>query len=202
MRRFQALAMVEWDDVKEAIYWLLITVGGMLPLWLLFIPLLAFSQPISIYDLGGNGEFALYSAAILSGAVYLLTKGTRPHIGLREGLNDGQKGVLRRVEVRLPGHRPLTILAGALIMVSAAVFMVTTTADLFADSRPGLTVNRAFLMGFTLIGFVVSTGLSFLIAAIANASMDQPELTELWAEQPRALGEQFDKLSQEVQNER
>ena len=198
MRRFEALAMVESNDVKEAIYWLLCTVGGMLPLWLLFIPLLGFSQPISIYDFAGNGEFALYSAAILSGAVYLLTKETRPRIALRDRLNDEQMGVLRRLEVRLPGHRPLTILAGALILLSAAVFMMTTTADLFADALPDLAVNRAFLIGFTVIGFLVSTALSFLIAVIANASMDQPELTQLLSEPQRALGEEFDKLGQEV----
>ena len=195
MIEFKVVKMLELDDVKEGFYWLLCTLGGMLPLWLLFLPLTAFAQPISLDAFAGNGEFALYSAAILSSAIYLLTKETKPIFAWTDKVDEDKRDLLHRLRVTFPGHRPLTILAVSLIVASAGVFIMTTTADLFAGFLPGLPMNKSFLPIFTVGTFIVSAALSFFITAVANASMNQPEFRRLSRADYEVLSEQFDRLN-------
>jgi hypothetical protein len=111
MNIVEAIKKAQGNDWKDALYWLFWTFFGMMPLWLLFLPLISFSQPISLDIFAGKGEFALYSAGILSGAVYVVTKEVKPSTVLRDSVDDYWRDLLDRLEISFPSHRLLITFA-------------------------------------------------------------------------------------------
>lgn len=197
MNIFEAVRSAESDDWKDAAYWLFWTVFGMMPLWLLFLPLMAFSQPVSLQVFGGNGEFALYSAGILSGAIYVITKEIKPSFVLRGGIDDDWRSLLDRLAISFPSNRPLITCAIVLVVVSAAVFMMATLTELFSTLLPGLPLNQPFVSWFSLSILILSTILSFMITVVDNASMEEPELGRLRQIEIESLGEELDRVRED-----
>jgi len=195
MNIFEAIGQAEADDWKDACYWLFWTVFGMMPLWLLFLPLISFSKPVSLDVFAGKGEFALYSAGILSGAIYMVTKEIKPSFVFRDDVDARSRSLLDRLEIHFPSHRSLITLSVLLVVVSAAVFMMTTLAGLFSSLSPSLSINQSFVNWFTFIIFLVSTVLSFLITVVDNASMQEQDFKRILQQDIVSLEEAFDELN-------
>lgn len=66
---------LNWKHWWETVKWLLFTVlGSLLPVWGSWFLLRLFSQEIRWIDFFKDGEFALYSAALIAPALYLILK--------------------------------------------------------------------------------------------------------------------------------
>src|SRR2546427_10690573 len=60
---------------KETTNWLAFTlVGGLIPVWGGMVLFLLLSKPVFFSTFSSNGEFAIYSAAILAPSLYLIAK--------------------------------------------------------------------------------------------------------------------------------
>lgn len=64
-----------WTESRDAGIWVVLTLGlGLLPLWGGAIIRFLFDRPWSLADFVVHGEFALYTASIVSGTVYILCR--------------------------------------------------------------------------------------------------------------------------------
>jgi hypothetical protein len=199
MNIFQALKEADRDDWTDASSWLFWTLlGGVMPSWLLLLLLVLFSQPLSLDVFAGAGEFALYSAGILSGTMYVVTKEIRPSSVFRRAVDADSRSWPDRLALHFPSHGPLIAVSVVGIVVSAVVFTVTTLAARFSSLVPTPLINRSFINSLTLVVFLVSALLSFLIVVVDNATMDQREFKRLQQEHVRSLQDEFDGLAEGI----
>ena len=74
LRNAKTSKLEHWTD---AFYWFILSsVGGILPFWGALVVLLAISRQFTSATFFQNGEFALYSASMLSAAFTVVTKKT------------------------------------------------------------------------------------------------------------------------------
>jgi len=111
----KALKQAKGRDWQDAGHWLFWTAFGMMPLWLLLILLWAFTQPVSLGTFTGQGEFALYSAGILAGAIYVVTKESNLSTILPKFSRDHPDSAANRLGISFPNHR---------ILIAVIVFLL------------------------------------------------------------------------------
>jgi hypothetical protein len=196
MNIIEAIKKAKADDWKDALYWFIWTIAlSMMPLWILILFLKSMSQPISLDSFAGNGEFALYSAGILSGAVYVVTREMKPDASVfKSRASDLPLNLINRLRITFPNSRLLYTVSALLVLVSAVVFSLTTLADLLTKQTSILSIDKPFIVGLTLIVFGISMVLSFLITVVNNASMKGQDLLDMQREPLDTLKDQFDEI--------
>ena len=134
------------QQLIESLKWITaVVMGGLLPLWGGYLMLLLFSQPVTLSDFASNGEFALYSAAFLTPALYLVGRDVRdPFV-----------------------HRQLFMLGGILMLIiSVLLFAAVTaaaTAALGAAQIGGIQLDRNMLINWSLVLLAITSVFAFLV---------------------------------------
>jgi hypothetical protein len=156
----------------ESLGWIFATVlGGLMPLWGSYLLFLIKGKTPQLTEFIIHGEFALYSAAMLSAACFLI---------MREWPT---------------GYFPMRIIFGmtavAGVVVSALVFAGAFEASLTPTTPPTLDVE--FLKSFSLYFFSLAFVLSYVVTLIdlVGVSIDPQELQ---AEEDAELANQFHAL--------
>jgi hypothetical protein len=175
-RRWAAIVRVVMMPTRrhwyESFGWLLATVlGGLMPLWGSYILFLLKGKTPQLNEFVIHGEFALYSAAMLAAACFLI---------MREWPS---------------GYFPWRIIFGmsavAGVVLSALVFASVFEANLTATSAA--TIDVDFLRPFSLVLFSAAFVLSYVVTLIdlVGFTIDPQELQ---AEEDADLASQFHAL--------
>lgn len=192
MNLLQALKRAKWEAWCDAGYWFFWTAFSMMPIWLLLLLLRLFSQPISLSVFTGQGEFALYSAGILSSAIYVVTKELSLGAILSSLHKDHPNRTVSRVGVSFPSQRPLVAFFMVLTVVSAAIYIVSTTTSFVGQH--GVQLDQSFLDWLSIAVFGVSVVLCFAVTVADNSSMDRAEILAEMRNDSKAFAEEFDAL--------
>lgn len=143
----------DWEDAGYWLFWTLLF--GLMPLWGGFVLLSLFSQSPSLREFTENGQFALYSASMLSVAFYIVSKdiGFKP---LKE------LGRLSTIRLTFPASRFFIAVTSALTVVSSLIFASAISAEF-----PGVQIplQLDLLESMTLIIFAITLGITFLISS-------------------------------------
>ena len=164
---------LNWQLWRETGSWLFYTLTGiLLPVWCSCLLLKLFSQKIQWIDFFRHGEFALYSAAIITPAIYLI---------LKEKFNIP---FLRR---HLCGF-----LAFAFLIFSTLIFAgVTVIAVNQNVQRPVL--NESFLVRSSIVVFCLSVFLVFFVT-LGDNLITREDLREVEQQSSKKLEKDFDAL--------
>ncbi|MFA5986389.1 MAG: hypothetical protein WC819_03515 [Parcubacteria group bacterium] len=74
-----------WDDHKESVFFIFVTIFfSFLPIWLTFFYVLITDDNFSINQLWKNGEFFIYSAALLGSAIHMMRGYSKKPVNLSE----------------------------------------------------------------------------------------------------------------------
>lgn len=196
MNLLEAIKQSVRGDWEDAAYWLLCTVIGNMPIWVLLIPVIRLSQTVNV-NMFESGEFALYSWSVLFGAFYMVNREINPfRSGKRERL-------IAKFTVPFPNRRFLLHIVLLLALVCFAVLVTTSLQDLTQEFT---ILDKRLVSWVTGIIFLISLALSFVITGVENAFIEhkfefrdveaiQRELEEYKAEQAKTLEKEFDKLS-------
>lgn len=131
-----------WRDGWLWLGWSVI--AGLLPLWGTAGILLLFGKSISLFGLLKNGEFVLYAASFIGGAMYVIRRDV------------------------FPSKNTLTILLVSLLAVSLLVF-VAITVSAISNKPDWLNISQDALAWISILVIVVATVFCLLIT-IAEAS--------------------------------
>ncbi len=170
-RLFSALGK-HW---KETTNWLLYTlVGGLVPVWGGMVLFGLFSKPLAFSAFSSNGEFAIYSAAILAPSLYLILKDL------------STSNFLYRHFFSL-----VCIFGLGVSMILFAGVTAVNTGGLGA-----VTLNQGFLRRVTIILFLISVIVAFLVTALDSARMgiDIKQVRQERESQEQNLEKEFDHL--------
>jgi len=182
-------------DWSDALYWLLISsIGGLLPLWGLFLILPLDNKPIRFEDFSQNGEFALYAAAFVSASLYILVKEYGSYFLRGKNDNEGKNAPSRK---DFPA-KPLFVLITVFMLVFATIVFGFVTLAHFPNLT--LSLNIEVLKVFSVIGFVVALILSYLTTVIDNYLVNfrvETEVRESRAEDLSYVTRKFDALNKE-----
>ena len=138
----------------DATYWLILgSVGGLMPVWGGFFLLKLLSQSPDIYTFTQHGEFALYSASLLSAASYVITKEIRLSFVLGITGESQNQGLRDRIKITFPGHRLFLLLIIILLLLSSFSFAVASLADLPFLSN---LLDKRLLTVVTLCIFIIT----------------------------------------------
>lgn len=184
------------DDWIGASYWLLWTIVGMLPLWLLILPLVLLNQPITFEVFAGNGEFALYSAGVLSGSIYIVMKDFRLSNLFANGVND-TKDIRSRLKITFPNNKLLITTTFLLLLLSAVIFMLMTLVELISEYIYEISPNTLLFNYLTVGIFVVAVVLGYVITGIDNSSMGRQVIMDMRNDQIKSLYTEFDELDED-----
>lgn len=145
--------------------------GSLAPVWGGFLLLRLFSRRPGWVDFSQHGEFALYSAAMLAPALYVVSR-----------------------DLKVPGFagRSVLILLCFLgIFVATCFFVAVTTA--FMAPTPILKIDQPFLSQWTLVLFCLSCCISIVVAGLDQARVF-PDIRETEARERKRLNDDFDRL--------
>jgi hypothetical protein len=145
--------------------------GGMAPLWIGWLIVKSTSGHPHIIDFSRQGEFALYAAALLAPAFYMV--------------------VHDRSEMPFAG-RPMFVLLG-LAGVLLAVACYTMVAPQTSKAVTFIALDRDFVGRGTIWLFVGSLAFSLIVIGLDNARTD-PEVWEIVKRQQQHLENDFDRL--------
>ncbi|MDP2278702.1 MAG: hypothetical protein Q8K51_10810, partial [Nitrospirota bacterium] len=156
-----------WDAIISMLFTLF---GSLLPLWASYILLKVLASKFSFTDFIDHGEFALYSAALLSPALYIIGKDRTP------------AGFPYRIFFIL--ILPMGLLFATLVF-SGVVFATVT------QNQP-LNLNKEFLRNSTVILLILSVLFPFLINVLDNIRRE-PDMRTIKAHEMKKLEDQFDE---------
>lgn len=160
---------------------------GTLPLWGLAFILVLSSRPITLEAIAGKGELALYSAAIVAGALHIVNKGVKLS-SLLAGDSDGPRwSLVDRLQVRFPSYG-LVVLASCAIMAASAMVFALTTA-------PSVEMSAFVVSRITAVLLVLSLGLGCVVVAVDKTEMSEMDLKRRLDQPQLKLEEKFDRLS-------
>ncbi len=180
--------------ILNAFYWLLWTIVGMLPLWLLFIPIIFYSLPLNLDTFGKNGEFALYSAGIISGSMCIIDK-DYPFFKGRD--SEDQDDAYQRTRIIFPNRRFLNFLHTIILMFSSAIFMLCVSNDFIITIFPNIKVNLSIINKITFYIFLVSIMLGFLVVLVENSTMNREQFEKEMDRGYNELEKDFDNLHEQ-----
>lgn len=149
----------------DAFYWLAISsIGGLLPLWGLFVVLYATNQPVTLNAFSQNGEFALYSASFASAALYVIFK-EKPE-WLKKLLKENSKSTSKDDTQKDFPAKMLYLLSYLFILAATTLLFGLVTLVNTPGSNLSLNVN--FLSNSTLAVFLISLFLSYITTVVDN----------------------------------
>ncbi len=188
---FKQTKREHWSD---AIAWLFFNLlGALVPIWGSLVILRLFSQNVTLDLFTAHGEFALYSASFLSAGFYVLSKDYgNDFIGQIVG-RFLQQGRREQIRSTFPGLRWFAMTYIFLIFISALLFAGATFAHL-----PNITIplDVGLLSDATLVIFVITMALSFVITALDNSvsRLRESEIAGLFGQQEQKLENDFDQM--------
>jgi len=171
MTPLEALRNTKWEHWRESLLLTLFTVGaGLSPVWVGLILLKVYHKTPSLVGFANNGDFAIYSAAIVAPLIYLIVK-----------------------EHRVPfASRAIYTLASVVILTfSVASYAVVAPATV--GVAPNLRPDMAFLAPVTLWAYALSVALALVVTALDNARMF-PDVRAITERQQHDLDQRFDGL--------
>jgi hypothetical protein len=187
-----------WLDALSWLFWSLI--GGLLPTWGLLCFLVLFNQVFDLNVFTQNGEFALYSAAMLSASMYVVTKedirGLVRHI--REALSGREEW--KGLKGSFPGQNVFLLFGFFFIIFSTLLFSGATFVQLKGVSLP---LNMPFLKWTSLGAFILSIVVSYIITVLDNSVSDpsEEEFRSMARAPAEELEEKFDEVRKGQRNE-
>jgi hypothetical protein len=136
--------------------------GGFLPLWATLIGLRLTKQPMTLGSVASKGELAIYSAALLAGALYLVVRDFR--FKDIKSFREIRKGLF-------PSMGTVVLLLVALLLLSAVTFAFVCLFDVLGTGKPEILAifDRDFLGRSTEIILLVTIPLALLIVVADNA---------------------------------
>jgi hypothetical protein len=185
------------DDWTLGLTYLGWTFLGTLPLWGPILMLVAFSQPLSLEAVAGRGELALYSAAIVSGALHVVNKEVKLGSLLHRTSYHTPAAMEDRLQVRFPSGGILTLVSVGIIVYCAMVFGATAATAMTSGPMPGVVLSGCRVIWITLPVFIVSIGLGVLVRAVDKSSMGEMDLAMAWDEPLTKLEEKFEQTPSE-----
>lgn len=197
MNPIGALRESEFEDRVDAVLWVVWALVGMMPLWSLILVLKILAQEISLEVLAGNGELALYSAAVLSGALYVVLKEVKPSSLFHSGTIARQRGRLGGLRLSFPGYGVLVCVLSLLVLFSAVAYTTVTVAHMVPGPLPGPEVNQGFLLSFTVAVLCLALGLGYLVTVIDTWFLRERDLIALQQEQYDGFEERFERVKSE-----
>lgn len=168
----QAFRATSWDHWREAMLLTFYThLGGLAPLWIGWLVLLANRGKPSWLDFAQNGEFALYAASLLAPVCYVV--------------------VHERSEVQFTNRAVVVLLALAGLLISVACYglVAPETTQLFSPH----SLDRDFVGRVTIWLFFAAVVLSLLVTALDNAR-GTPAVEVIVAKQRQDLEQDLDRL--------
>ncbi|MGB8646264.1 MAG: hypothetical protein WCF84_13590 [Anaerolineae bacterium] len=173
--------------------------GTFFPLWgLLTILFFVKSNQrfITWATFAGRGEFFLYSAAMLSGAIYVmgrrggLPKSIASIVGIKETDLDSNR--------QFPGFHLFLIIDVSLLVFSTIMFALAT--ELAITPNPGELDQDAFIWA-SIIVLGITLFMSYLITVIDNSRSDpnEEDVKKLLKQPPEDLRAKFNDLVDKAQ---
>jgi hypothetical protein len=149
-----------WADGFRWFSWNVI--GGFLPLWATLFGLRLMKQQITLGAVSSKGEFAIYSAALLAGSLYVVAKDFR------------LKNIRSFREIRralFPSMGSIVLILVGLLLLSAVTFAFVCLFDVLGAAKPEILVifDREFLSRSTEIILFIAVPLALLIVVADNA---------------------------------
>ena len=141
--------------------------GALMPVWLSFVLLLLFSQPIGLGTFLDNGQFAIYAAAALSSILYSLSK-----------QGPGQERTFYQLLILF------------CLIVAAAIFSGLTVVDTL--KTVDFPINVAFLRASSITIYVVALAATFLVDIHENA-YNELNVAEERSHRQERLEEEFSR---------
>ncbi len=152
----------------DSLYWLLYSLGGILiPVLITLIVLAALRYDASLGAVTGGGQFALYSAGLLTTTIYIITK-------------SGQK--------RLPWAEIFGLLCTLLLSVAVAFFVIAVLSNNGAD------IAASIIEWPTVALFIASLIVTFFAVVADNRRiMDVRRFERMKDAEQASLNKAFDK---------
>ena len=134
-------------------------------MWGTLIGLRLTKQPMRLASVSSKGEFAIYSAALLAGCLYLVVKDFR--LKDIKSLREIRKGLF-------PSMGTVVLLLVALLLLSAVTFTFVCLFDVLGTGKPEILAifDRDFLCWSTQLILFVTIPLSVVIVVADNARGD------------------------------
>lgn len=134
------------EDWKGTAYWFGFHIlGALMPIWATACILMFLRQPVHLFDLAKNGEFALYSAAFIGPAILAIINYSRKH---RYVLGPGS-----------------AFLAIAILLLSAFIYAIVAS---FTTRHEEGVLNMGLVVRVSYALFSISLLMSLLVAFIEN----------------------------------
>jgi len=187
------LNKVKREHWADATWWLFASsIGALMPIWLTWFILVLFQLPVKFQTFTQNGEFALYSASLLSTAFYVITKDYAP-AKIKEFF---KKSKSPSIKASFPAQLFFVLLCFVITLLSALLFTGTTIWNLPENS---LSINLNLVHNLSIIFFVLATVISYVITAIDNSAIGQTDedYRELFRKGQDELQQKFDTLGEE-----
>jgi hypothetical protein len=160
-----------WKDSSTLMLYTL--VGGLLPVYGGMILFKLFSRGVHFSDFSDNGEFALYSAAMIAPSLYLILK------------DYGSSNFL---------YRRAFALISFLGLLCATILFAGVTA-VRTGGLGAIAVDQQFLRWFTILLFMVAIFLSFLTSALDSERIAK-DIYAVREQDFKNLEEQFERLEE------
>jgi hypothetical protein len=185
----------------DALYWFFLSsIGGLLPLWGLFLILPLFNQSITFQVFTQNGEFALYAASLASASLYVITKEFGIKL-LRGGTgkedDDNEDGNVGSSKKGFPAE-PLFVTVFVFVLVFTSLLFASVTLFHLPDSN--LSINLHLLSITSVVGFGIALLLSYLTTVIDNYLLSFQAEKEIRLSRKQDLAdvnEKFESLGKE-----
>lgn len=193
----QSLRETKRDDGIDGLTWIFWTLVGMMPLWALMLILKIRAQPITLEALAGKGELALYSAAVLSGTLYVVLKEIKPS-SLFDSWNHARHGGRPRgFSLSFPGYGFLVCILFLLMLFSAVAFTTVTGAQTVPSPLATPDLDKQFVHKFTLalLGLAVLLGYGAMV--IDNWFMRERDLIAMRQQGFDSFEQRFDEIESE-----
>ena len=166
MEIINALSETRASHWKDSAIWLAyVLLGGLLPIWGGALFLRAISKPLAISYFIDNGELAIYSASILSPTLYLILKDFKTSI--------------------FANRHIFALISLLFLLVSSFLF-----TSVIAASAGTFQVDQLFLRRWTIIVYIVSACLAFIVTVI-DQSRSTKDIRTYHAKEFQELRERF-----------
>jgi hypothetical protein len=163
---------------KETSKWLAFTLlGGLLPVLGGMLLFRLFSIKFDFATFSSNGEFALYSAALIAPACYLIVKDYKNSIFIYRSI--------------------FTLVSLLCLLASTILFAGVTAVNSIGKDQIPFKLDLDFLRIITLVLFAVSVIISFIATAVDTYRILPEDIRDERKEELEKLEDAFDKLGGE-----
>lgn len=175
------------EHFKDAFNLLLTSsIGGLMPLWGLFILLPLADQPITFYAFTKNGELALYAASFASAALYAIVK----------EYSRSKKNAAKQKKREFPAKPMFQIVFVVIIAITSIIFSYVTQSNMPNSTA---SINISYLITASFAVFVASLVFSYVSAVVDSylTTYDEEDVRNIKKQDLKNFTERFDSLGKE-----